>query len=662
MGLEAIHGIGVKGIENLEKMNIYSIYDLLEYYPYKYNIYKPTNFLDINEKDDIVINVIVESIPKVIFIKKNFNRMSFRALTSNRIISVTLFNRAFMKKFLQVGKEVTIKGKYDAKKNVFTASTLLTNSVKDIKIDPVYHQIKGIKSSVFSNYIKSALEEKVTLNDYVPTIYNGKYHFLTKEEAVREIHEPTTIERLKQARLKLIYEEMFLFMYKMFLLKEKRRTTDSFFQRKLDFSKIEAFIKNLPFLLTEDQRKAVEEGLNDFASKKRMNRLVLGDVGSGKTIVGTILMVANSFSGYQSALMAPTEILASQHYENIKSLLEPLGIHVSLLIGSLKKSEKKKIIEDLKEGNIDILIGTHALISKDITFKNLGLVITDEQHRFGVNQRNNLQNKGRKPDVLYMSATPIPRTYALTLYGDMDTSLIKSKPNGRKVIETKIKTEKELREVLLHILEEIKKGHQIYVVAPLIEEEEQSSLRTVEELKEKFDEAFQGRVKIDILHGKQKKQEQEKIMQSFSSNETKILIATTVVEVGVDVRNATMMVIFNAERFGLATLHQLRGRVGRNEEQCYCYLISDYDTPRLKVLEESNDGFYISEQDYKMRREGDLFGEKQSGDMNFKIADLKRDIKIVMQAKKDVEEYFSQKDVSSDLLYENIKEDLDFVD
>jgi ATP-dependent DNA helicase RecG len=346
-------------------------------------------------------------------------------------------------------------------------------------------------------------------------------------------------------------------------------------------------------------------------------------------------MYANTLSGYQSALMAPTEILAIQHYNNIKPLMEKENIRVCLLAGSQKKSERTKILKELENGEIDIIIGTHALISDDVKFKNLGLVITDEQHRFGVNQRSNLQNKGITPDIIYMSATPIPRTYALTIYKDMDTSIIKTKPSGRKEIKTFVKKESELKSVLASIYDEIKKGHQIYVVAPAILDNEERSIYTVESLKENFEQAFNQKVPIQILHGKVKNEEKEKIMNDFKNGNTKILIATTVIEVGVDVKNATTIVIFNAEYFGFATLHQLRGRVGRNDLDCYCYLISNKEVDRLKVLEESNDGFYISEQDFLMRRGGDIFGTKQSGDMVFKIADLRTDFKILLQAKED---------------------------
>lgn len=634
MELADVKGIGPKSITLLNKLNLYKIEDLINYYPYRYNVYKPTNLENCEENTSVTINATIETTPRLSYIRRNFNRLSFKALTGNLLINVTIFNRAFLYKNLDVGKNIMLVGKYDKKKNTFVASEIKLTTLNETKIEPVYHTIKGLKNNQIGGYITSALEEVFNVEDYIPKYLQEKYQFINKEDAIKTIHAPKNIEEVKKAKLRLIYEEFFIFMLKINYLKNKNKEvlgTAKVFAKE----KVNSFIENLPFSLTKDQITAVEECLSDLKSSKKMNRLLQGDVGSGKTIVATTIMYATALSGYQSALMAPTEILAKQHYETIKRLLEPYHIKVELLVGSMKKSEHNQIIERLKSGEIDILIGTHALISEDVTFQNLGLVITDEQHRFGVNQRGNLQNKGHMPDIIYMSATPIPRTYALTIYQDMDTSLIKTKPNGRKEIKTFVKKENELKSVLFHILEEMKKGHQVYVVAPSIEENEERNLHDVNNLKESFLKAFQNKVEIEVLHGKMKASEKENIMERFQKGDVKILIATTVIEVGVDVKNATTIVIFNAEMFGLATLHQLRGRVGRNDLESYCFLISDYDSERLKVLEESNDGFYISEQDFLMRREGDLFGTKQSGDMDFKIADLKKDFKILLQAKED---------------------------
>lgn len=635
MKLEEVKGIGIKSIERLNKLNIYTIEDLITYYPYRYNIYNPIRLTQqIEEQETIVINATIESTPRIFYIRRNFKRLSFKALSNNLLINVVLFNRTFLYNHLDVGKEICLIGKYNRTKNTFVASDIKLNWLEEMKIEPVYHTIKGLKNTQLHQFIQSALLLNEPICDYIPSVFQTKYHFLDKKTSIEEMHNPHAKDSIKQARLRSIYEEFFIFMLKINYLKNKNEEIKGV-SKNYEEEKLEQFLSSLPFELTSDQASAVQDCLKDLKSEKRMNRLIEGDVGSGKTIVATITMVANTFSGYQSALMAPTEILAKQHYETILKLVKDFGIRVSLLTGSLKKKEHKEILEKLRNGEIDILIGTHALISEEVTFKNLGLVITDEQHRFGVNQRGNLQNKGVLPDTIYMSATPIPRTYALTIYQDMDASLIKTKPSGRKEIKTYVKKESELKSVLTHILKEIKMGHQVYVVAPSILEQEERNLHDVHNLKESFDKAFQQKVKIEVLHGKIKAKEKEEIMERFQSGETKILIATTVIEVGVDVKNATTIVIFNAEMFGLATLHQLRGRVGRNDLESTCFLISDYDKERLKVLEESNDGFYISEQDFLMRREGDLFGTRQSGDMVFKIADLKHDFKILLYAKED---------------------------
>ncbi len=641
MELKDLKGMGPKTIEYLHKLNIFCVEDLVEFYPYRYQVYQEMHLKETNNEQTIMINATIESTPKISYIKRNFNRLSFKALSDSYLINVTIFNRGFLYKNLEVGKEIFLIGKYNVKKNSFIASTIKLSPLKKMQIEPIYHKIQGLKNKQMHDFILQALQNKPKLEDYIPFDLQEKYHFLSKEEALQEIHTPKDAVKLKQAKLRLIYEELFVFMLKINFLKVRNQEIIGI-SKEFPQEKIEEFITHLPFSLTKDQIEATKECLFDLKSKKKMNRLLEGDVGCGKTIVATILMYACFLSGYQSALMAPTEILAKQHFQTINDLLAPYQVRVALLIGGQTKKEHNEIISRLQKGAIDIVIGTHALISEDVLFSNLGLVITDEQHRFGVNQRKNLQNKGREVDTLYMSATPIPRTYALTIYQDMETSLIKTKPSGRKEIKTYVKKESELKSVLMAILEEIKKGHQIYVVAPSINDEE-SDKYDVDTLKKKFDDAFLKKVKIEVVHGKMNSKEKEGIMQRFINGETKILIATTVIEVGVDVKNATTMVIFNAEMFGLATLHQLRGRVGRNEMDSYCYLISNEDNERLKVLEQSNDGFYISEQDFLMRKEGDLFGTRQSGDMSFKIADLKRDFKIVLQAKKDSATILEQK-------------------
>lgn len=666
MDIINIKGLGPKTLEYLNKLNLYTIQDLIEYYPYRYNIIKVSNIKDIQDGENCTIKGIVDTEPRVSYINKRFNRMTFRVNSDGILLNITIFNRAFYKTHLKLGRMINIIGKYDKLKNSITASDIKFEIIRNTKIEPVYHLVNGIKSNNLSNIIKECYNYKIDLNDYIPNYLIERYNFLNKLQSSYNIHFPSSTDLLKQSKIRTIYEEFFIFMFKMHYLKHKYDLNNQGLKREVSYSDVNNFITSLPFTLTPDQLTSVNDIYNDLTAEYRMNRLVLGDVGSGKTLVAEIAMYINYLSGYQSAMMAPTEILATQHYENMTKLFKDYDIKIGLLVGSMKKSEKNKVCKQLENGEIDFLVGTHALISDNVTFNNLGLVITDEQHRFGVNQRSNLQNKGMLCDVLYLSATPIPRTYALTIYGDMETSIIKTKPSGRKDIITKLVKNKNLKDVLFHMLSEIKDGHQVYVVSPLIEDEEgESDLETVYELKEKFDTAFNNKVNIGILHGKMKPSEKDEIMESFKKGDTKVLISTTVIEVGVDVKNSTMMVIFNAERFGLATLHQLRGRVGRNDLQSYCYLISDYEAERLKVMEQSNDGFYISEQDFKLRGEGDLFGTRQSGDMVFKMGDIRRDFKILNQCKNDAKEFIKENAVNNFSTYPQFKtliKELEFID
>ena len=662
MDLQNIKGIGDKTIKSLNKLNIYNIDDLVNYYPFRYQTYNIKKLSSVSNNENCTIIATVESNPQVFYFKKNFNRLSFKALSDNLLINVTIFNRAFLKNNIKIGEEITLIGKFEKLKNNFVASDIKLDKIDNNTIEPIYHVNKDIKNKTLIKLIDNTLAINKEYDDYIPSEINDKYGFISKYEALQEIHNPSNIKELKQSKLRLIYEELFIFMFKIMIIKKRNDSISLGIRRNVSQTQVNEYIKSLPFSLTDDQLNAVNDCLNDLNSDKRMNRLILGDVGSGKTIVAIIAMVINYYSNYQSAMLAPTEILAKQHYKNILNLTKNLNISCELIVGSMSIKEKNNIKKRLENGEIDIIVGTHALLTDDVIFKDLGLVVTDEQHRFGVNQRTSLQNKGKLPDIIYLSATPIPRTYALTIYGDMDTSMIKQKPNGRKDIITKIKKNSELKDVLYHMLEEIKNNHQIYVVSSLItNEDDNSDLKDVMLLKEKIDIAFNNKVNIGILHGKLKNNEKEAIMNDFKNGIIKILICTTIVEVGVDVKNATMMVIFDADRFGLATLHQLRGRVGRNDLQSYCYLICDKEKERLNVMCESNDGFYISQKDFEIRGEGDLFGTKQSGDMSFKIADIKRDYKILLQAKEDVIKFIDSNEFRYNNLYRRIVNNIDFL-
>ena len=646
--LKDVKGIGPKSLMLLNKININDVEDLVTHYPFRYDVLKRDELSKIEDGEKIIIDGKIESVPILMRFKAGLNKMNFRLVTQSGVVGVSIFNRAFLKSKLLVGTDVIVIGKLDKSKNIITASDIKLDVLSNkVKIEPVYHCTSGLTNKNMSNYINMALLQfGKEIKDYIPETYREKYNFVNKKTALNIIHNPSTSDKLKEVTIRLKYEELFEFMFKINYLKQQNKKEKNGLNREIDRDKLNKFIEKIPFKLTNDQVVALNEILDDLESPTRMNRLLQGDVGSGKTIVAFTGMYANYLCGYQSALMAPTEILATQHYNNLDKLLKGTKVNVALLTGSTPKREKNEIYKGLMLGTINIVIGTHALIQDEVIYNNLGLVITDEQHRFGVHQRANLQNKGIKPDVLYMSATPIPRTYALTIFGDMDVSTIREKPKGRQKIATYVKKNSEIKDVLEMMYKELQEGHQVYVIAPLIEESENSDLTTVNELKDQMKLAFKDKYRIDIVHGKMAGGAKDLIMEQFKENKVQILISTTVVEVGVDVPNATTMVIFDADRFGLSTLHQLRGRVGRGTSKSRCILISDSDTERLKIMEKEDDGFVIAEEDFKLRGHGDLFGVKQSGDMTFKIASIRNDYKILLQARKDSKEYLE--DASTD--------------
>lgn len=640
MQLQDIKGLGLTTTKYLNELGIYTVKDLVEYYPFRYEIIENSDLKTINDGDKIIIGGILENIPSVFHFNRKLNKMSFHLNIGSFITNVTIFNRAFLKSKLLIGSQITVIGKFDKKHNSITASDIKFGLIDKTLIEPIYHSSFKINSTKISKIINSALK-KITIPNFLPEYLIDKYHFIDKNKAVNIAHNPKNKEELKKALDLLKYEELFTFMLKINNLKNTKKK-DNGLTRQVPYAKIEDFIQKLPFKLTKDQLTSVKDIYDDLTSPRRMNRLLQGDVGSGKTIVSFISLYINYLGGYQGALMAPTEILASQHYTNFIKFFP--NLNTVLLTGKLKAKEKREIKKQIEEGKADIIIGTHALISEDVKYNNLGLVITDEQHRFGVAQRGNLKNKGITPDILYMSATPIPRTYALTLYGDMDISSIRTMPSGRKPVKTYVKTNKEIKEVLYMMLDQIKAHHQIYVIAPLIEESDKIDLENIYKLEEKMQKAFGKICHIGIMHGKMTNQEKEKVMDAFKQNKIQILISTTVIEVGVDVANATMIVIFDSFRFGLSALHQLRGRVGRNDLDSYCILISDKETKRLEVLTKTNDGFKVSEEDFKLRGGGDIFGLRQSGDMNFKLADIKNDYDLLLKAKEDSQHFLKNKE------------------
>lgn len=640
--LETIEGIGPKTKELLNKIKIYTVEDLLNYYPYRYDIIKRSDLSNLSDGDKIIIDGIVEGQPTTIYINKSLKKMIFRISTKTMILNITLYNRTHLYSDLKSGKEVTIIGKYNKLKNTVIVSDIRFGLLPpSAKIEPIYYTTEGLTVKQISKFEAIALENDYDVIDLVPRYIEEKYNLMNKKSAIKNIHVPEDILLLKKARQRIKYEELFMYVLKINYLKNKINNDNLAIERNIDKDKLDKFIKSLPFELTLDQDKAVNDIINDLSIKKRMNRLLQGDVGSGKTIIALIAVYANYLSKYQSALMAPTEILAVQHYEEAKKIFSKYKLNIALLTSSTSNKDKKTIYEELENGKIDLIIGTQALIQENVKHKKLGLVITDEQHRFGVNQRDTFKSKGISPDVLSMSATPIPRTYALTIYGDTDVSSIKSKPKGRKEIITVFKKEKDITDVLEMMKKELELNHQIYVVAPMIDTESDSEKESVYDLEEKMNKAFGKISKIGIIHGKLDPKDKDKVMKDFEKNKINILISTTVIEVGVNVPNASMIVIFNANMFGLSTLHQLRGRVGRGDTQSYCVLVAKESEERLRFLESTSDGFEISEYDFQTRGEGDLFGTRQSGELGLKMANIKRDFKMLLKAKEDADEFIN---------------------
>lgn len=640
--LETIEGIGPKTKELLNKIKIYTVEDLLNYYPYRYDIIKRSDLSNLSDGDKIIIDGIVEGQPTTIYINKSLKKMIFRISTKTMILNITLYNRAHLYSDLKSGKEITIIGKYNKLKNTVIVSDIRFGLLPpSAKIEPIYYTTEGLTVKQISKFEAIALENDYDVIDLVPRYIEEKYNLMNKKSAIKNIHVPEDILLLKKARQRIKYEELFMYVLKINYLKNKINNDNLAIERNIDKDKLDKFIKSLPFELTLDQDKAVNDIINDLSIKKRMNRLLQGDVGSGKTVIALIAVYANYLSKYQSALMAPTEILAVQHYEEAKKIFSKYKLNIALLTSSTSNKDKKTIYEELENSKIDLIIGTQALIQENVKYKKLGLVITDEQHRFGVNQRDTFKSKGISPDVLSMSATPIPRTYALTIYGDTDVSSIKSKPKGRKEIITVFKKEKDITDVLEMMKKELELNHQIYVVAPMIDTESDSEKESVYDLEEKMNKAFGKISKIGIIHGKLDPKDKDKVMKDFEKNKINILISTTFIEVGVNVPNASMIVIFNANMFGLSTLHQLRGRVGRGDTQSYCVLVAKESEERLRFLESTSDGFEISEYDFQTRGEGDLFGTRQSGELGLKMANIKRDFKMLLKAKEDADEFIN---------------------
>ena len=594
--------INANKIQQLNELSLYTVRDLILHYPYRYEEMLAT---PLHDETKVIIEGQLIDEPKVFF-KGRFSRLTFHVDYQGEALTITLFNRHFLKKNMHIGMKLTIVGKYNEARKAITASEIKLNPLEEISgITPVYSLKEGLTQKSFQGYVNKALSfYKGHIGNVIPDYLCQKYHLIDRQEALFKVHQPQNRSDVISALRYLKYEEFFKFQMTMQYIKQNR-TQDIGISKLIDKEQVNKFIQKLPFQLTEDQQKVVDDILIDLSSQKLMYRFVQGDVGSGKTVVAAISLYANYLAGYQGAMMAPTEILALQHYQSLQKLFRRTKVKIALLTGHLSLKEKKEIYQQLEEGQIDIIVGTHALFQEKVQYNQLGLVITDEQHRFGVEQRKALKNKGNKVDFLVMTATPIPRTLAISLYGDMDVSTIKTLPNGRKKVITRFVKGISMKPILKDLKDYLASGGQCYVVCPLVSESE----------------AIEGRNASDISKA-------------------------TVIEVGVDVSNANMMVIYNAERFGLSQLHQLRGRVGRSKEQGYCYLLSQASNPeqkeRLEFLESHHDGFEVSEYDLKIRGPGDLLGQKQSGVPTFMIGDIFKDYHILEITRKDAYEALNQ--------------------
>lgn len=634
--LSVLSGIGPKSAEKYKKLGIETVEDLLLYFPFRYEDFKSKNVLDLEDGEKAVVSGLVATPANVQYYGFKRNRLRFTIKQGELVLAVSFFNQPYLADKIELGQTVAVFGKWDKAKGALTGMKLLAQVEDDLQ--PVYRLAQGVSQSALVKVIKTAFEAGLDqlLEENLPQVLMDKYHLLSRRQAVRAMHFPKDLEEYKQALRRVKFEELLFFQLQLQVLKEENRSVGQGIILAWDDKKLKTLQASLPFSLTEAQERSLSEILADMRSPYHMNRLLQGDVGSGKTVVAGLAMYAAVTAGKQAALMVPTEILAEQHLESLTSLFPSLRI--LLLTGSLKVAERRERLTLIEAGEVDLIVGTHALIQEGVHFHDLGLVIIDEQHRFGVAQRRILREKGQNPDVLMMTATPIPRTLAITAFGDMDVSIIDQMPAGRKEIITRWVKHQQLNLVLDWLVKEIQKGSQAYVISPLIEESEALDLKNAIALEEELIAYFGNRARIALLHGKMKGEEKEAIMQAFKRGEIDLLVSTTVIEVGVNVPNATVMIIMDADRFGLSQLHQLRGRVGRGDKQSYAVLVANPKTEsgkrRMKIMTETTNGFVLAEEDLKLRGSGEIFGTRQSGIPEFQVANLIEDYPILEEARK----------------------------
>lgn len=644
--LSVLPGVGPKSAEKFAKLGIETLQDLLLYFPFRYEDFQSKQVLDLEDGEKAVVSGVVATPANVQYYGFKRNRLRFSIKQGEVILAVNFFNQPYLADKVEVGANIAVFGKWDKAKASLTGMKLLAQVEDDLQ--PVYRVAQGISQTSLIKLIKTAFDQGLDLliEENLPQVLLERYHLLSRAESVRAMHFPKDLAEYKQALRRVKFEELFYFQMQLQVLKMETKDVSNGLVLDWREEQLQEKKSQLPFPLTGAQERTLAEILSDLKSPAHMNRLLQGDVGSGKTVVAGLAMYAVHTAGYQSALMVPTEILAEQHFESLSQLFPDLKL--ALLTGSMKATERKETLLAIELGQVDMVIGTHALIQDGVQYHRLGLVIVDEQHRFGVAQRRILREKGDNPDVLMMTATPIPRTLAITAFGDMDVSIIDQMPAGRKPIITRWVKHEQLEVVLDWIKKELVKGAQVYFISPLIEESEALDLKNAIDLEEELQAYFGGDARVSLLHGKMKSDEKEAIMQAFKNKEVDILVSTTVIEVGVNVPNATIMVIMDADRFGLSQLHQLRGRVGRGDKQSYAILVANPKTEsgkkRMKIMTETTDGFVLAEEDLKMRGSGEIFGTRQSGIPEFQVADIVEDYPILEEARKVASQIVQNKD------------------
>lgn len=649
--IQFLVGVGPKSAENFNKLGIFTLQDLLLYFPFRYEDFASRSVFDLLDGEKATISGTVVTPANVQYFGARKNRLTFKIKQGEAVVGISFFNQPYLADRFEVGKEIAVYGKWELKKQQLIGLKMIVSTDKnenELGYEPVYHLVAGLKQAALVKAIQQVIEEGLCeqLKENLPDSLMKKYRLMRRNAAVRAMHFPKDMNEHKQALRRVKFEELFFFQMKLQALKNKEKTDQTGVQINFKDSEVSEKRATLPYELTQAQLSALTEILSDMKSPFHMNRLLQGDVGSGKTIVASLAMYAACLANYQAAIMVPTEILARQHVTNLRQLFPELNI--ALLVSGLKVAQKRQVLEDIEKGRTHMIVGTHALIQSDVEYYRLGLVVTDEQHRFGVNQRKRFREKGQNPDVLMMTATPIPRTLAITAFGDMEVSVIDELPKGRQPITTRWVKHEQFSEVLKWIKSECEQNAQVYFISPLIEESEVLDLKNAVALYEELTSYFGSSVHIGLLHGKMKTDEKDYVMQEFKAQKIDILVSTTVIEVGVDVPNATIMVIMDADRFGLSQLHQLRGRVGRGSKKSYTILVanpkSDSAKQRMKIMTQTQNGFKLAEEDLKMRGSGEIFGVRQSGIPEFSVADLVVDYNILEVARKEAIEIFKTAD------------------